>query len=360
VKNSPRMGRRTFMESVAAAGLVSYVVPTRVMAQGKSSCEVFVWSDWDRPAFFGSYVAEYGEPKFAIFGDEDEALGKLRTGYRPDATQFCTVKINAFKAADVLQPIDVARLKNWDGIIPYLKDLPEAIIEGNRYWVPNDWGSTSITYRADLCEPREQSWGLLWDERYAGRLALFDSIIDGVMVAAIMAGSVDPFNMTPEEVVRTEELLRKQRGLLRYYGASQTDIVNGLASGEIVAATTWQSGYSALVDQGVDVRFMQPKEGLMTWVCGIGIVKDTPEEKLEEVYKLIDSVISAETGLALIQEFGHGAVQQASFDLASDELLAAKGLTRNAEAYLSSGIRQLPVVNQEELVLSFDRIKSGL
>jgi spermidine/putrescine transport system substrate-binding protein len=321
---------------------------------------VFVWSDWDRPQFFSSYVKRYGEPKFSIFGDEDEALGKLRTGYRPDATQFCSYKINAFKAADVLQPIDVGRLSNWAGLVPYLKDLPEAVIEGNRYWVPNDWGTTAITYRADLCQPAEESWSLLWDERYSGRLAIFDSIVDGVMVAAIMAGAADPFAMNADEVARTEELLRRQRPLLRYYAASQTDVVNGLASGEIVAATTWQSGFALLAQQGLDVRFMRPRERPMTWVCGIGIVKDTPENKLDEVYALIDSVLSIETGLALIESFGHGAAQAASFDLASDELLASKGLARDPQAYLSSGILQRPVANQEELTMMFDRIKSGL
>ena len=45
----------------------------------------------------------------------------------------------------------------------------------------------------------EESWGLVWDERYAGRLSMIDSLIDGVMVAAIYIGAKDPYNMTPDE-----------------------------------------------------------------------------------------------------------------------------------------------------------------
>ena len=44
-----------------------------------------------------------------------------------------------------------------------------------------------------------------------------DSLIDGVMVAAIYGGAKDPFNMTPDEVEVTRELLRKQLPLLRYW-----------------------------------------------------------------------------------------------------------------------------------------------
>ena len=53
-----------------------------------------------------------------------------------------------------------------------------------------DWGQASILYRTDLVDIEEESWGLLWDERYAGRLAMIDSLIHGVMVAAIYAGAV--------------------------------------------------------------------------------------------------------------------------------------------------------------------------
>lgn len=348
------------MQRAAAYGLAAYIVPTRVLAQEKSSCEVLVWSDWNKPEFFGSYVARYGQPKFSIFGDEDEALGKLRTGYRPSATQFCSYKIAAFHAAEVLQPIDTARLANWNGVIPYLKDIPGAVIDGQRFWIPNDWGTTAITYRADLCEPAGDSWRLLWDERYSGRMAIFDNVIDGVMIAAILSGAKNPFAMTPDEVAATEKLLRQQRNLMRFYAASQTDVVNGLASGEIVAGTTWQSGYALLVEQGLNVRFMTPKEGQMTWVCGIGIVKDTPAKKLDEVYALLDSVISPETGLNLIKEFGHGPASAAPFQTVGDDLLASKGLKRDPDAYLRSGILQRPVTNQEELTMLFDRIKLGL
>ena len=68
---------------------------------------------------------------------------------------------------------------------------------------------------------------------------MIDSLIDGVAVAAIYAG-VDPWNIdTPEKVERVAEALRLQRPLLRMYTNDMTTVEQALASGELVAAVTW-------------------------------------------------------------------------------------------------------------------------
>ena len=132
-----------------------------------------------------------------------------------------------------------------------------------------DWGQTSIIYRTDLVEIEEESWGLLWDERYRGRMSMLDSLIDGVMVAAIYGGAKDPFNMTPDEVAMTKDLLAKQLPLLRYYANSPTDVQQGIASGELVAAVAWSQKSSTTsawaVGSPVEMDEFAPLP--TTWSC---------------------------------------------------------------------------------------------
>ena len=97
---------------------------------------------------------------------------------------------------------------------------------------------------------------------------MIDSLIDGVMVAAIYIGAKDPYNMTPDEVATTKEALQEQIPLLRFYSNSMTEVEQALASGELVAAVTWNASALELSNQGLPVRFMVPKEGAMTWTCG--------------------------------------------------------------------------------------------
>ncbi|MEK9942623.1 MAG: extracellular solute-binding protein, partial [Gammaproteobacteria bacterium] len=82
-----------------------------------------------------------------------------------------------------------------------------------------------------------------------------DSLIDGVMVAAIYTGAKDPFNMTEAEMAKTRAALKEQLPLMRYYWTSPADIEQALASGELVATSAWNSSYAALKKEGLDVRY---------------------------------------------------------------------------------------------------------
>lgn len=361
---SGRMTRREFKKALAAAGLGLVVIPF-VPRLGKAATEdhpvIFTWEGYEDPELHPAYLAKYGEsPNFTLWGDEEEAFAKLRAGFKPDVTMPCSYKIQIWHDAGMIAPIDTSRLSNWPDIIDSLKAIPAAVIGGKRYWVCMDWGQTSITYRTDLVEIEEESWGLLWDERYKGRMSLFDSLIDGVMVAAIYAGAKDPFNMTPDEVAKTKKLLQEQLPLLRYYSNSLTDIENALASGELVAATTWNDSYSRLIAEGLPVKFMNPKEGAMTWTCGIALSPWT--EKLDRAYDIIDALLSPEAGAWEIMEFGFGHANKKAFELVDEEELAKRGLPTSPEdikKFLASGIFQAPIQNEAELQAMFEEVKAG-
>ena len=205
----------------------------------------------------------------------------------------------------------------------------------------------------------EESWGLLWDERYKGRLSMIDSLIDGVMVAAIYGGAKDPYNMTTEEVAMTKKLLQEQLPLLRFYSNSMTDVEQALASGELVAAVTWNSSALELTNQGLPVRFMVPKEGAMTWTCGLSLMTDADPKKLDRSYAVIDSYLSKESGYWEIIEWGYGHANARAFDNVTEEELKARGLTSDPDELINSGIFQEPIGNEPELQTMFEEVKAG-
>lgn len=361
------MTRREFKKALASFGLGLVTVPLfsgRSLAAAEDQPVVFTWSGYEEEGLNQPYKRKYGElPNFSFFGDEEEAFAKIRAGFKPDISMPCSYKIPEWSDAGILQPIDTSRLSVWGDIIPSLKHVPGVVINGKRYWVCMDWGQTSIIYRTDLVDPeyeKNPTWGLLWDKRYAGRMSMLDSLIDGVMVAAIYGGAKDPFNMTKEEVAKTKKLLQEQLPLLRYYSNSPTDVQQALASGELVAAVAWNDSYSKLVDQGVPVKFMNPKEGAMTWTCGIVLMKDADPKKLDRSYDVIDSLLSPESGAYEIKEFGYGHANQKAFELVGDEILAKRGLTRNPDELINSGIFQRPIQNEPELQAMFEEVKAGL
>ena len=364
-----QMSRRQFNQSLMALGATMVMMPAgsrSAFAASDDHPTVFTWEGWDVPELHQPYLAKHGEsPNMAIFGDEEEAFAKMRAGFKVDLTQPCTYKVPIWKDAGILDPIDTSRLSTWDDIIPSLKTIPGTYEVNNQYFFPTDWGLTSVLYRADLAPEYvdNESWGILWDPKYKGRLSMADSLIDGVMVAAIYIGAKDPFNMTDDEMAKTRAALKEQLPLMRYYWTSPADIEQALASGELVATSAWNSSYAALKKEGLDVRYTSPKEGAMTWVCGFCLMSDHDPAKLDRIYDYLDAYASVESGVFALTEYGygHGNINAfAKVEQDSPGLLKELGYSVNVDETLNAGIFQAPMGNEPALQAMFEEVKAGM
>jgi spermidine/putrescine transport system substrate-binding protein len=364
-----QMSRRKFNQSLMALGATMVMMPVgsrSAVAASDDHPTVFTWEGWDVPELHQSYLAKHGEsPNMAIFGDEEEAFAKMRAGFKVDLTQPCTYKVPIWKDAGILEPIDTSRLSNWDDLIPSLKTIPGTFEGDKQYFIPTDWGLTSVLYRADLAPEYagNESWGMLWDPKYKGRLSMADSLIDGVMVAAIYIGAKDPFNMTDEEMAKTRAALKDQLPLMRYYWSSPADIEQALASGELVAASAWNSSYAALKKEGFDVRYSSPKEGAMTWVCGFCLMSDHDPAKLDRIYDYLDAYASVESGVFALTEYGYGHGNLKAFAKVEQDqpgLLKELGYSVNVNETLDAGIFQAPMGNEPALQAMFEEVKAGM
>jgi len=368
-----KMSRREMNALLAAGGFsMAMMNPFANSAKAQDSCDgdtptFFIWSGYEIPEFYPEYLEKHGcLPNFSMFGDEEEAFAKMRAGFAPDLMQPCSYKVGQWYDGGLLAPIDTSRLNHWPEVIPALADMPVGIQGGERVFVPSDWGLTSVTYRRDLAPEYidNESWGILWDEKYSGRISMIDSLIDGVAVAGIYKGVPDPFNLSdPADMDIVREALRQQLPLLRYYSNSMTDVENSLASGELIAAATWNSSWVALKDQGLDVGFMTPKEGPMTWVCGIvrnPANDDQGEEMIALAYEVIDNLISPEAGAWEIENYGYGVANAKAFEIVGAAKLAELGLPADPEPYLAAGIFQTAMVPEAGIQTMFEEVKAGM
>jgi len=361
-----RMSRRQFNKNLMALGATMVMMPMgsrMTQAARGDHPTVFTWEGWEVPELHAAYVAKYGSsPNISIFADEEEAFAKMRAGFKVDLTQPCTYKLPIWYDAGIILPIDTSRLSNWPDIIPTLKNIPGTVIDGKQYFVPTDWGQTSVLYRPDLAPEyvNNETWGILWDPKYKGRLSMADSLIDGVMVAAIHIGAKNPFNMTDAEMAKTRAALKEQLPLIRFYWGSSSEMEQAMAAGELVAATSWNDGYAKLKKEGINVKYMNPKEGAMTWVCGFCLMTDHDPSKLDRIYDYLDAYMSVESGVYEIVEYGYGHGNAKAFEQVSPEKLKELGFSTNAEEMLLSGIFQEPMANEPALQAMFEEVKAGL
>jgi spermidine/putrescine transport system substrate-binding protein len=358
------LSRRAFNRSLLALGVSIVASPLgarRAVAGPGDQPTFFTWGGFDIPDLFVEYQAKHGElPNFATFGGSEEALVKLRSGFVADVSHPCLSAVPRWVATGLFQPIDATRLSNWPDVMPELYDVGFNMTDGKPWLAPFDWGQTSISYRTDLFGLQgEESWAMLSDQRHAGRLGMLASGGDAWWCGAIMAGV--PFGQidSDDAFARISAFLRAQRPLIRMYTDDTTSLEQALAAGELVAAMTWNSSAVTLQAQGVPVAFARPKEGALTWVCGVMLHKDAPH--LDRAYDVIDSLISVPAGVFNIGSYGYGHANLRAFDGFDEATLRGLGLAKNPVDILHAGHFMTPQSAEWEARMNgvWEKIKAG-
>ena len=330
-------------------------------SSGGKPVTLFQWEDYMDPPFLADYEKTYNEkPNVTIFADEDEAFAKMRAGYKPDVMGPCYYEFPRWKEAGLLQPIDTAKLKNWNKISPTLRNMPGISAGGTKVWfVPHYWGNTSITFRTDLAPEyvKSQSWNILFDPKYKGRVAVLDGVDDTVPFIAKMIG-INAYNMTPEQYEQVKAKLRELIKQTRTVSSDDTTLTQGLASGEIVAAMSWRVVYKTLHAEGKPVAYMNPPGGMFTYVCGLVMHKDPSDEA--KALALIDSSIADDAAVYTIEHIGDEPANEEGLKKVPDDTFAKLGLTRDVETFLKSGIFQLRLKDKDKIVNDWTEIRAQL
>lgn len=359
-----KLSRRAFNRSLFALGIIPVMtplMPSRAAAAPEDHATWFTWGGFDVPDYFEEYIAKYGEtPNFATYGSAEEAFNKLRSGFVADLVLPCLSDVPRWSSTGLFQPIDTSRLSNWSNQITELGNVDYNMVDGKQWMVPWEWGQTSVAYRTDLFELQgEESWDMLWDERYAGQLGSLGGGADVWWCAAIKAGV--PFDQihTDEAFEKISAVLRAQRPLIRMYTDDTTSSDTALAAGEIVATMAWNSTVVSLTAEEVPVRFAQPKEGALTWVCGLMLHAQAP--KIDRAYDVIDSLISESATVALMRGSGYGGPNRKAFDQFTDEELTTLGLARNPMDILQGGHFGIPQTAEwdQRMTATWEQIKLG-
>ena len=359
------MSRRDFARTLAASGLVlaGAAAPRRAAANtDPASLFVFEWAGYELPEFYPAYVEKHGtEPSFSVFGEEEEAFQKLRAGFLTDISHPCSGSVGRWKDGGLLRALDTARIDAWDDIFPSTKDIRGVTIDDEFFLVPWDWGNSSVIYRPDLLDlgPDDMSYDVLLRPDLQNRIAMFDSVDSSYAVGGLLTGAKDIFAMTDEEIEAATEIVRKLHANTRFYWTSPTEFEQAMANGELVAAWAWNESIVSLEEQGIEVAYMNPKEGIMTWICGFTVMSGGSSSD-DLIYDYINAAMEPRVGKFLIEGYGYGHSNQNTYDLVPEETLASLGIV-DPVALMAQGnfYDEIPPDIREKMILKFEEVKAG-
>lgn len=330
-----KLNRRTMLRQAGAFGVGLVALPSVSIPAEVLTC--LEWAGYDSPDYFKTYVGKHGgAPDFSIFSGEEEALAKVRAGFKADVMHPCNYSVNRFVDAKVVAEIDPAKLSNWRDIFPALQTASGVVMGGKVVMAPADWGNSSIAYRTDLVDAdfqKNESWGIFYDDKYAGKVSMTDNEV--AIAIGMMVGGEPSYEKAAQVTGETLLAAAKNWGVKavknsRFLWNDPSELQQALASGEVVAAYAWNDIYRNLKREGVPVAYAKPKEGYFTWFCGLTML-NTGKADPALAYDFIDAWLSPETGKLLIEGSGYGHANMKSFEMANKQDVADMGITDPAE-----------------------------
>lgn len=241
--------------------------------------------------------------KVATFNSNDEAAAKLAGGFEADVVEVCLDEAAPLLKRKQLRPIDTAGITDW-GTLSF-RDEDQVRQNGDVIMVPLSAGPYGIIYNSKEVPGGVDSYKQMFGGDYDGRLAVEGSTAVGALaVGALALGFDDPFNMSADQLEQAKQFLIDHRDAIRSYPDSDSDMVNLFKTGEIVVANGGRGTAGDMVDDGIPAEFVAPKEGMWSWVCGLGITSKA--ENTDAAYKLLNyyvspkaQAISAENGFVV-------------------------------------------------------------
>jgi len=216
-------------------------------------------------------------------------------------------RLPAMTATNTIKPIPTANLSNWANIRPTFTEADSrmearAQISGQiwadtaktQLWmVPTVYNFDSIGYRPDLVSAEEaNTWTSLFDDKFKGKTGLnVDPLIAfGQAILAMNSLGLlevpNPGNPNVEEIDEAAKFLisKKKAGQFRALWGDFGELVNLLASGEMILADAWQPAVMAVMAQGIECSYAVPKEGYRGWSIGISLIANSPNEAAVMAY----------------------------------------------------------------------------
>lgn len=259
---------------------------------------LLVWEQYADESFVKPFEEKYNcKVNATFFTSGDDLVAKLKAGGGDtyDIISPSGDMAGYLVEGDMTQPIDLNHITSWSDIPDTFK-LDDMVSDGATYGVPYLWGPDYVMYNADVIKDPIKSWQELWDSKYAGRLSLHDDVSNIYMIGKLLGldktDKTALYNMSDENLKYAQEQLTTLNSSVRKYWAAGGELEDLFKNREIDIAVGWPSTLKNLKDQGLNMAWCIPDEGVTGWFDRLMIVKGSKHSQLATLW--IDWCTSAE------------------------------------------------------------------
>ena len=255
---------------------------TAPLAQAAEELNALVWCDHTDPELLRPF-----EEKFDVRVNVKEyegtgvALSLLEQSQPGDWDVFVVdgVDVPGVVAAGWLAALDPADLP-LDDIFPDLAKTEVHFIDGKLFAMPEKFGYNTLSYNNAKVDPADmRQTAIIWDEKYKGRIAIYDYYIPVIGMVAIGLG-MQPNEVNADNLPQIRDQLFRMKDLSAMVGGV-VPIQTALATGEvdiIVGGGEWATAVLRAENPAMD--WVLPDDGGVRWSQSIGVFAQSERKEL--------------------------------------------------------------------------------
>ena len=278
-----------------------------------------VYYDWDdsiMEPILTDFTKEFGiKTSLKSYHSQEEAVENIKAGQVYDVVLLENQFVPSLSREGLLAKIDRSHTPNFKYISPNFRDL--AYDPGNKYTVPDSWGTTGLVVRSDLADKPITRWADLWDPHYAHKVVGWT--IPRYMISVALKALGYPIN--------TEDPVQLEKALTRLLALKPNMIMLNdepssaplLIAGEAVMAVGWASDVQLGREQNEAIEYVLPEEGPILWGDNFVIPANSPHKSEAEL--LLNYILRPEISGRIINESYFPLVNDAALPFINPEIL---------------------------------------
>ena len=250
----------------------------------KQSINVYNWGEYIDQSVLDDFEAQTGiKVNYTTYASNEEMYSKIVSGAASyDVIIPSEYMISKMISEDLLAELDFNNIPNYKHIGEEYRGLsydPE-----EKYSVPYTWGTVVIVYNTKYVDEEDvadESINLLWNEKYAGNILMFDNPRDAFALAHIRLGhSMNTTN--PEDWYEAAEALKQQKPLVQAYVMDQ--IFDKMLNEEAYIAAYYAGDAMTMMEENEDLAAYVPREGANKFFDSMCVLKSSKHKEAAEKF----------------------------------------------------------------------------
>jgi len=182
---------------------------------------------------------------------------------------------------DMLLELDFDNIPNYANIDDTFKNT--AYDPDNKYSVPYTWGTVGIIYNTKYVDEADVTgWELLWNEKYAGKILMFDNSRDAFGIAQYLLG-YDVNTTDKEELQACAQKLKEQKPVVQQYVMDQ--IYSYMENEEAYIGVYYAGDCMMMMESNENLAFYLPEsQGFNLFIDAMCIPTCCQEKEAAELF----------------------------------------------------------------------------